>query len=40
MNEEVKGEAVEISVTACEKHPSNNEVSKIHAYPFKIIKMH
>lgn len=29
MNEEMKIEAMELCVTACEKHGSNNEVSQL-----------
>ncbi|GLV34217.1 uncharacterized protein CBL_00147 [Carabus blaptoides fortunei] len=27
MNEEIKGEAIELAVTACEKHAANNEAA-------------
>ena len=33
MNEEMRTEAMELCVTACEKHGSNNEVSS-HTHPY------
>ena len=33
MNEEMKIEAMELCVTACEKHGSNNEVSLNYTFP-------
>ena len=32
MNEEMRVEAMELCVTACEKHPSSNEVTAIYMY--------